>query len=167
MEEEDAEDSRQSGIAWCFAAILAFMAMLLIRHIFELFDGDMSMDPAAQPHHEPDHSHDPFGMDGSPSAGMLVMWLIVRFLVILIPMYAVLRVMHTIRDQQIQQDVDRELEQEMMNLLWVSPTCVPCISRLLVTVLSGGRVSLHPDLCHSQTRGMTNYPNCTSITSNA
>ena len=69
-------------------------------------------------HHTP--LQDPFGPDASPSAGMLVMWLTVRFLVILIPMYAVLRVMHTMRDQQVQQDADRQLDQEMMTLLWVS-----------------------------------------------
>lgn len=115
---EDPEDA-QSGIAWCFAAILAFMAMLLIRHIFELFDSSMSDGPAAHSQQEPGGSHSPFSIGGNPGAGMLVMWLIVRFLVILIPMYAVLRVMHTIRDQQMQQDADRELEQEMMTLLWV------------------------------------------------
>ena len=115
---EDPEDA-QSGIAWCFVAILAFMAMLLIRHIFELFDRGMSDGPAAHSRQEAGDSHNPFGMDGNPSAGMLVMWLIVRFLVILIPMYAVLRVMHSVRDQQMQQDADREIEQEMMTLLWV------------------------------------------------
>ena len=48
--------------------------------------------------------------------------LIVRFLVIpgLIPMYAVLRVMHTVRDQQVQDEADRDLDQELAALLWVS-----------------------------------------------
>ena len=53
---------------------------------------------------------------------MLLLWLIVRFLVIpgLIPMYAVLRVMHTERDQQVQDEADRDLGQELAALLWVS-----------------------------------------------
>lgn len=70
---------------------------------------------------------DPFAPEGNASAGMLVMWLTMRFLVILIPMYAVLRVMHTMRHQQVQQDVDRQLEQEMMTLLWV---CSPSVLHL-------------------------------------
>lgn len=53
---------------------------------------------------------------------MVLLWLAVRFLAILIPMYAILRVMHTVRDQQIQQDADRDLEQELAELLWVSPS---------------------------------------------
>ena len=35
-------------------------------------------------------------------------------------MYAVLRVMRVVRDQQMQPDADRELEQEVAALLWLS-----------------------------------------------
>lgn len=96
--------------------------MLLIRHILGLYDEDQASTAHQQQHRDP--SHDPFGFDGSFSTGMLIMWLIVRFLVILIPMYAVLRVMHTIREQQVQQEADRDLEQEMMTLLWVRHNCL-------------------------------------------
>lgn len=142
---EDSEDTHQSGMAWCFAAILAFIGMLLIRHILGLFDNDTSGGRPAH-HQDADHSHDPFGMDGSFSTGMLVVWLIVRFLVILIPMYAVLRVMHTIREQQMQQDADRDLEQEMMTLLWV------CIQKflLLACPCRDARLLEHADVQQSE-----------------
>jgi len=48
------------------------------------------------------------------------LWLTAQFLVILIPMYAVQQVMHALRNQQMQQFTDRELEQEVAALLWVS-----------------------------------------------
>ena len=112
--EEGAEDeSPPSGAAWCFAAVIAFMAMLLIRHMFELFNTEQA--------HQQDSGKPPNTVLGpEASAGMLLLWLTVRFLVILIPMYAVLRVMHTVRDQQMQSEADRDLEQELASLLWVS-----------------------------------------------
>lgn len=90
------------------------MAMLLIRHMFESIDSEQTRQPAGQ------------GQSGGEalgpeaSAGLLLLWLTVRFLVILIPMYAVLRVMHTVRDHQLQQDADQDLEQDLAALLWVS-----------------------------------------------
>lgn len=35
-------------------------------------------------------------------------------------MFAVLRLMHAVRDQQMQTDADRELGQEVATLLWLS-----------------------------------------------
>lgn len=113
-EEEDQEEPSPSGAAWCFTAVMAFMAMLLIRHMFELFDSEREVQPA--PHEHPAEG----GLSPEASAGMLLLWLTVRFLVILIPMYAVLRVMHTVRDQQVQDEADRDLDQELTALLWVS-----------------------------------------------
>jgi len=108
-EGQDSDDARPSGGAWCLTALMAFMAMLLIPHLFELFYSEQAHQPGKGPSADP-----------QASAGMLLVWLTVRFLVILIPMYAVLRVMHTVRDQQMQQDTDRDLEQELAALLWVS-----------------------------------------------
>lgn len=100
---------------------MAFMAMLLIRHMFEVFDSEREVQPV--PHQ---HSTEG-GLGPEASAGMLLLWLTVRFLVILIPMYAVLRVMHTVRDQQVQEEADRDLDQELAALLWVSlPSCACC-----------------------------------------
>jgi hypothetical protein len=48
------------------------------------------------------------------------LWLTAQLLVILIPMFAVLRLMHAVRDQQMQTDADRELGQEVAALLWLS-----------------------------------------------
>jgi len=119
-DEEDLEEASPSGAAWCFTAIMALMAMLLIHHMFELFDSKQTQQPAA----------DARSSDGSlgpeASAGMLLLWLTVRFLVILIPMYAVLRVMHTVRDQQMQQEADNDLEQELAALLWVRVYWLTC-----------------------------------------
>lgn len=112
-EEEDQEEASPSGAAWCFTAVMAFMAMLLIRHMFEMFDSEGERQPV--PHEHPAEG----GLGPEASAGMLLLWLTVRFLVILIPMYAVLRVMHTVRDQQAQEEADRELDQELAALLWV------------------------------------------------
>lgn len=109
--EEEPEDAPPSGAAWCFAALMAFMAMLLIRHIFELFSTEQM--PQQGSDRPPDGVRGP-----EASAGMLLLWFTVRFLVILIPMYAVLRVMHTVRDQQMQQEADRDLEQELASVLW-------------------------------------------------
>ena len=51
-EEEDEEEASRSGAAWCFTAVMAFMAMLLIRHLFELFDTEHKVQPAA--HDQPE-----------------------------------------------------------------------------------------------------------------
>lgn len=119
-EEEDREEASPSGAAWCFTAVVAFMAMLLIRHMFEMFDSGHEVQPV--PH---EHSAEG-GLGPEASAGMLLLWLTVRFLVILIPMYAVLRVMHTVRDQQVQEQADRDLDQELAALLWVRLPCCAC-----------------------------------------
>ena len=121
-EEEDQEEASPSGAAWCFTAVMAFMAMLLIRHMFEVFDSEREVQPV--PHQ---HSTEG-GLGPEASAGMLLLWLTVRFLVILIPMYAVLRVMHTVRDQQVQEEADRDLDQELAALLWVSLLFYACCS---------------------------------------
>lgn len=121
-EEEDQEEASPSGAAWCFTAVMAFMAMLLIRHMFEVFDSEGEAQPV--PHQ---HSTEG-GLGPEASAGMLLLWLTVRFLVILIPMYAVLRVMHTVRDQQVQEEADRDLDQELAALLWVSLPFYACCS---------------------------------------
>ena len=127
--EEEVEDTPPSGAAWCFAALMAFMAMLLIRHIFELFSTEqMPQQGSDRP---------PDGVIGpEASAGMLLLWFTVRFLVILIPMYAVLRVMHTVRDQQMQQEADRDLEQELASVLWVSLLHCMLTSFLLACAVS-------------------------------
>lgn len=119
-EEEEQEEANPSGAAWCFTAVMAFMAMLLIRHVFEVFDSGREVQPV--PH---EHSAEG-GLGPEASAGMLLLWLTVRFLVILIPMYAVLRVMHTVRDQQVQEQADRDLDQELAALLWVRLPCCAC-----------------------------------------
>ena len=120
-EEEDQEEASPSGAAWCFTAVMAFIAMLLIRHIFAMFDSGREVQPVP---HEPSAEG---GFGPEASAGMLLLWLTVRFLVILIPMYAVLRVMHTVRDQQVQEQADRDLDQELAALLWVRlPWCACC-----------------------------------------
>lgn len=123
-DEDDLDEARPSGAAWCFTAVMAFMAMLLIRHMFELFDDEQT----SQPVPDTKAADGVFGPEAS--AGMLMLWLTVRFLVILVPMYAVLRVMHSVRDQQLQQDDDRDLEQELAALLWVRPAAM-CIYSVL------------------------------------
>ncbi|KAL3149218.1 hypothetical protein ABBQ32_002044 [Trebouxia sp. C0010 RCD-2024] len=127
-EEEDQEEASPSGAAWCFTAVMAFMAMLLIRHLFELFDTEHEVQPT--PHEHPAEG----GLGPEASAGMLLLWLTVRFLVILIPMYAVLRVMHTVRDQQVQDEADRDLDQELAALLWsmeAGPGQTPVSARVI------------------------------------
>ena len=119
-EAEELEEASPSGAAWCFTAVMAFVAMLLIRHVFEMFDSGREVQPV--PH---EHSAEG-GLGPEASAGMLLLWLTVRFLVILIPMYAVLRVMHTLRDQQVQDQADRDLDQELADLLWVRPPFSAC-----------------------------------------
>lgn len=130
-EEEDQEEASPSGAAWCFTAVMAFMAMLLIRHLFELFDTEHEVQPT--PHEHPAEG----GLGPEASAGMLLLWLTVRFLVILIPMYAVLRVMHTVRDQQVQDEADRDLDQELAALLWVSnpASCFAVVQTNTVAIL--------------------------------
>lgn len=131
-EEEDPEEASPSGAAWCFTAVMAFMAMLLIRHMFEMFDTGREVRPVP---HDHDHSHDG-GLGPEASAGMLLLWLTVRFLVILIPMYAVLRVMHTVRDQHMQDEADQDLDQELAALLRVSALCHGCLSGFAVCLMN-------------------------------
>ena len=141
-EEEAEEELPPSGAAWCFAAVMAFMAMLLVRHMFELFSTEQV--------HQQDSGKPPDTVLGpEASAGMLLLWLTVRFLVILIPMYAVLRVMHTVRDQQMQQEADRDLEQELASMLWVSN-----IDLMAYQVLCDGDMTCDLCMCKARQAGV-------------
>lgn len=94
-EEDDGnEDDRlHTGTAWCFTAVLLVLCLLLVKHLVTLFTLSSSSSAGGQKF--PDkQAQTPEEQDGAfedLSVTLLVLWLLMRMLVMVAPVYAVMR----------------------------------------------------------------------------
>ncbi|KAK9823244.1 hypothetical protein WJX72_001322 [[Myrmecia] bisecta] len=119
--DEDDPATAPTGAAWCFSAVLIIITLLLIRHAFNVFFGPVP-DPQGGEWGPDRHPDAPVGFD-DPSGpvedidgSLLVIWLTIRCFIIVLPMYAVLRVMSSVNQRQS----ELEIERNVTALLWAA-----------------------------------------------